>query len=155
MSHIDIYLICFGVITIAIIFYKLFFIKKDSNNSYIKKRLLTDNEFEFFNRLVRALPNYYICPQVSMGALLDAKSNDYDNEKKMRYTFGFKIVDFVIYSKNKEVIAIIELDDRTHDKEKDYARDLMLREAGYKILRFESKKKPKIEEIAKIFSNIK
>lgn len=147
-------LLIFGCFIIVFLAYKLFSSSSDKGEGYKKKKLLTDNEFDFFQRLVRAAPNCYVCPQVSMGALLDSYSNDYEKEKHMRYNFGYKIVDFVLYNNNKEVVAIIELDDRTHDKEKDYKRDLMLREAGYKILRFESKKKPRVDQLSKIILSL-
>lgn len=143
-----------GIFLLFVSFYFLFKNKETSSSSFQPKKLLTDNEFEFFQRLIKACPNYFICPQVSMGALLNSASSDYEKEKQLRYSFGYKIVDFVIYSQEKKVIAIVELDDRTHDKEKDYKRDLMLREAGYKILRFESKRKPKIQELSNIIRNL-
>ncbi|KAA0080933.1 hypothetical protein CIW54_22985, partial [Paraburkholderia sp. T12-10] len=36
--------------------------------SYKRRNLLTDNELEFFDRLVKALPAHYIFPQVAMSA---------------------------------------------------------------------------------------
>lgn len=148
----------FVIIGVSIVFYsiyKLFFQKDNLSGKYIPKKLLTDNEYDFFIRLVRACPeNVYVFSQVSMGAILNANSNDYEEDKKLRYNFGYKIIDFVLYSSDKKVLAIIELDDRTHNKENDYKRDIMLREAGYKILRFESKKKPKTNELAQIIRNL-
>lgn len=114
---------------------------------YKAKSLMSDNEFEFFNRLVKALPEYYVFPQVSMGAILYAEKN---SKQGTRGTFAQKRVDYIIY-KNQSIVAIIELDDKTHIKVNDEKRDNMLHQAGYKTIRFESKNKPSIEEIRKLF----
>lgn len=118
---------------------------------YKSKPLMTKNEFEFFNRLVLALPEYYVCPQVSLGALLEGDTTDYKLKNSIRLTFAQKFADYVVFSKENTVIAIVELDDKTHVKEKDDKRDAMLNQAGYKTIRFESKNKPTIEEIKKLF----
>lgn len=62
--------------------------------------------------------------------------------------FAQKMADIV--NKLKEVIAITELDDRTQNKEKDAKRDVMLHQAEYRTLRFESKNKQNVEELQKI-----
>jgi very-short-patch-repair endonuclease len=49
------------------------------------------------------------------------------------------------------VVAIIELDDRTHSPERDKERDALLETAGYRVLRFQSKQKPSIDEISALF----
>jgi len=72
----------------------------------------------------------------------------------LRNRFDRKVADYVICARNTfQVVAIIELDDRTHDykKEKDAERDAMLNAAGYRTERFESKKKPSEAEIAQRF----
>lgn len=148
------FVIVIALILVLFSLFKVFFLKSKIDSKYIPKKLMTDNEFEFFNRLVRALPDYFIFSQVSMGAILEANGESPEEDRKLRYDFGYKIIDYVVYDKQKKIIALVELDDRTHDKERDYKRDIMLRSAGYKVLRFESKRKPKIEEIKKIFSSL-
>lgn len=114
---------------------------------YSKKQLLTNNEFEFFNRLIKALPEYHVLTQVSMGAVLNVKDLKNPNNTFARNTFDRKIIDFVILDKKNNIVAIIELDDRTHDSEKDAKRDAMLHNAGYKTVRFHSKNKPDYKTI--------
>lgn len=122
---------------------------------YKASPLMTDNEFEFFNRLIQALPDYYIFPQVSFGAILDSIGETAQEKQRIRFTFSQKRADYVIYNNYKQIVAIVELDDRTHNVQNDAKRDAMLNEAGYKVLRFQSKQKPSISEISKIFKNIK
>ncbi len=120
---------------------------------YKSKPLMTENEKEFFNRLVLALPNHYVFPQVAFGALL--QPNVKGNNKKyysVRGTFAQKIADYVVCDQSMSIIAIIELDDKTHSNDKDAKRDAMLEQAGYKIIRWNSKKKPTVQEITEIFN---
>jgi hypothetical protein len=109
-----------------------------------EKALLTENEKEFYGRLLDAFPDCHVLPQVSMGALIQSEGG------VARHRFAQKIVDFVVCDTNLEVIALIELDDRTHSAEKDYWRDKMTGAAGYVTHRFESKKKPYPNEIRRV-----
>lgn len=109
------------------------------------KTLLTANELEFFARLEAAVPELRFLAQVAMGALLEptvprSQTKAYYRQRGM---FSQKIVDFVAQNRHDgSVVAIIELDDRTHDAGKDAKRDAMLASAGYRTIRWESKFKP-------------
>lgn len=109
------------------------------------KPLLTDNEMEFLSRLEGAAPELRFCPQVAMGALMDPAVTRGDRKAyyRLRGMFSQKIVDFVAQRRSDgQIVAVIELDDRTHDAEKDARRDEMLTSAGYRIVRWQSKSKP-------------
>lgn len=110
-----------------------------------QKTLLTPNELEFLGRLEAAAPELRIFPQVAMGALLDPAVPRSDGKAyyRLRGMFSQKIVDFVAQRRSDgAIVAIIELDDRTHDSGKDAKRDDMLTSAGYRIVRWNSKAKP-------------
>lgn len=124
---------------------------RDKNKSLIvPKPILTENEIEFLHRLQRALPEYHVFPQVALGAILDAT-----NEKgrlAKRGKFSQKIADYVVCERmTMTILAIIELDDKTHNKRKDQERDAMLGAAGYRVIRFQSKRKPSEAEISHYF----
>jgi hypothetical protein len=109
------------------------------------KALLTANELEFLGRLEAAAPELRFFPQVAMGALLDPAVPRSDRKAyyRLRGMFSQKIVDFVAQRRaDGQIVAIIELDDRTHDADKDARRDEMLRSAGYRTVRWNSKTKP-------------
>lgn len=127
--------------------------KGGKNRRYKAKPILTDNEREFFTRLVNALPQYRVLPQVSFGALLvpAVSGKDYN---ATRATFSQKIADFVVCDAAMQVIAIVELDDRTHNADKDAKRDAMLEDAGYVVVRFQSRHKPDAAKIRKVFDEI-
>ena len=121
-------------------------------NNLCQKQLLTSNEQKFFARLCRALPAYYVFPQVAFNALLDNKDfMPYADWRFLRRTFHSLVADFVICDRTTfQVIAVVELDDKTHDnkQEADGRRDAMLKTAGYRVERFKSKDRPSDTEIA-------
>ena len=119
------------------------------------KPLLTGNETEFFHRLQRALPAYQVFPQVSFGALLTDDGKLSRNARwSIRGKFDRKIADFVICERGSlKVVALIELDDRTHDASADRQRDAITKMAGYQTFRFQSKQKPSEKEIAALFQH--
>ena len=117
---------------------------------FVKKQLLTPNELHFYKRLVEAAgPERVVLCQVSMGALMDNRKGGSDKRSwALRAKYSQKIVDFVVCdAETMDVEWLVELDDRTHSKVKDAERDMMTRSAGYRTLRFESKKKPTVSEL--------
>lgn len=118
--------------------------------SYRQKALMSPVEIEFFERLTEALPEHYIFPQVAMGAILKPKvTSDKKEFHSIRGTFAQKIIDFIVCDKNMNIVAIVELDDKSHNADKDDKRDAMLNSVGYKTIRWQAGNKPKIEDIAK------
>ena len=108
------------------------------------KHLMTETEVLFFGLLRSALPEFHIFPQVAMGALLSA--SDWRN----RSFFAQKIADFVIcQSPGMNVVAVVELDDRSHDRKtkKDRTRDQMLTSVGYATIRWDCRAVPTIDQI--------
>lgn len=122
------------------------------------RRLITPNELEFLRRLRRALPEFEVLPQVSMGALLDADlPAGHPRIWTIRRMFSMKMVDFVICEPTSlQVVAVVELDDQSHDEkyEKDAHRDLLLASAGIATLRWESRAKPTEAAIAARVRNL-
>lgn len=106
---------------------------------------MTENESEFFGRLIVALPDHYIFPQVALSALIEAAAMD----KKRAYSDHLRIaqqrVDYVVCDRSCQVVAVVELDDRTHSRKKDEVRDARLQQAGIHTVRFQSKSKPTVE----------
>ena len=133
----------------------LLFSRKPWLSRIRRKSLLTPNETEFFHRLQRALPAYRVFPQVSFAALL---TDDGALSRQARWTlrarFDRKIADFVVCEAGSlKVVALIELDDKTHNASADRQRDAITKAAGYRTFRFESKAKPSEPEIAALFQH--
>lgn len=103
---------------------------------------MTDNELEFFGRLVAALPEHYIFPQVALSALIEAASSDKKTAHSDRLKIAQQRADYVVCTKNGDVVAVVELDDRSHSAAKDQLRDSRLEQAGIRTIRFQSRAKP-------------
>lgn len=99
---------------------------------WAKASPLTKREQPMYFRLIEAFPDHIVLAQVAFSALLDSKS------PAIRNTFDRKVADFVVCSKGFTVLAVIELDDSTHDGRElqDAARAALLTEAGYRVLRY-------------------
>ncbi|WP_336314644.1 DUF2726 domain-containing protein [Sphingomonas koreensis] len=118
----------------------------DGSLAPIAKRFLTAREQAMLVALEHVLPMYRIHAQVSMGALLAAprrpgrRFNTAD-----RNAFSQKIVDFVVVDPTTWiVVALVELDDRSHNAIKDRVRDAMTAGAGYKTIRISSSARPTV-----------
>lgn len=115
--------------------------------TYQQRKLMTDNEEEFFGRLVAALPEHYIFPQVAMSALLSSASGDKRTAHADRLRIAQQRADYVVCNRRCEVVAVVELDDKTHSLQKDELRDARLAQAGIRTVRFQAKSKPKVAVI--------
>lgn len=120
---------------------------KDWTGTYKQRKLMTDNEAEFFGRLVVALPEHYIFPQVAMSALLNTASGDKRIAHSDRLRIAQQRVDYVICTRSCEVVAVVELDDKTHSRAKDQLRDARLQQAGIRTVRFQAREKPRVDAI--------
>jgi hypothetical protein len=116
--------------------------------AYRKRPVMTPNEIEFYGRITRALPGMHVCPQVAMHALIEPTST---NSKIRLVDFrrvSQKVVDYAVFDAHWEVVAIIELDDRTHLVSRDAIRDGYTGAAGIRTLRYQSRAKPAETQIA-------
>ena len=114
---------------------------------YRRHTIMTENEREFYRRILDACPNCQVWPQVPILALVrpDAK------EGSRAFWMAFKRisntrVDWVVVQ-DMEVLAIVELDDRSHDARKDAQRDRILKSCGYRVVRFSSSRRPDPRQI--------
>ena len=99
--------------------------------------LMTKRERIVCEMIERAVPTARVHPQVSMGAILRPKAGlDRSRSTSVRNRFSSKREDFVLeYRVSGEIIAIVELDDRTHSRAADKQRDRMTARAGYLTIR--------------------
>jgi len=127
-----------------------------TGDAFQEKPFLTENELEFLHRMELAMPEIRFHAQVSMGALINPAATKGDKDfNRLRRKFAQKIVDFVAQDRRSgRVIAIIELDDKTHDPLKDAQRDAMTADAGYITIRWDSRAKPSIDEIRRTLGSI-
>lgn len=116
------------------------------------RALLTENELGFYQDLEAALPEFRILAQVSMGAIMEPDLSLEDASEPGRFLsvrgrFAQKVIDFVVVDEAFQIVALVELDDCTHDPVKDAERDRVTAMAGYLTIRYDSRQKPSPEEI--------
>ena len=113
---------------------------------FTSRPLMTDNELEFFARLKKALPECTIFSQVAMSGVLDVTLRKGEpGYWEARSKFDRKRMDYVVCTSGGErVIAVVELDDRSHGGKRgeDAKRDAMLAKVGIRTVRFPSSPRP-------------
>ena len=140
-----------AIIVIAIVFVAiaLLFLKKRSAGRadkwplYPRKPLSAVEQILYF-RLTKALPDHIVLAQVQLSRLLGVKKGN--NYQAWTNRINRMSVDFVVCAKDSTVLAVIELDDSSHNaknrKEADAKKDKALGDAGVKIHRWNVKAIP-------------
>lgn len=116
---------------------------------YVARPVLSDPEQSLYWRLYDVLPSdkFVLLSQVSFAAFISARGgSQFDRDSKFN-SARQKYADFVVCSLDFQVLAVIELDDRSHDLERDKARDAILNEAGIAVVRWNVKNLPTTQEI--------
>ena len=108
------------------------------------KRLLTQPEQVLYHRLVKALPNHIVLAQVQVSRVLGVKKGSRVHEWNNR--INRLSYDFVICDKAATVIAVIELDDKSHESERrrstDAKKNKATIDAKLKLVRWQVKSLP-------------
>lgn len=114
--------------------------------------LLTARERDVLVLIERAVPHARVYVQVAMGALLRPVTGQSRFDwAGARNRFSREIVDFVIEDRESgAVLALVELDDGSHDAALDAQRDAMTIAAGYRTLRLPAGRLTKAEIIASL-----
>lgn len=98
-------------------------------------KFLTLSERRVFQSIIEALPNHWVFPQVAMSALVVPKPGI----DVAREHIAQKYVDFAILDHGFNVVAVLELDDPSHerpDRQKaDAQKDYALKSAGIRVAR--------------------
>lgn len=119
-----------------------------------KEKLLTNPEKVLYFRLIEALPDYCVFAQVQLSQLMSVKKGH--DFKQWFNRINRMSADFVVTNKAMDVIAVIELDDRTHDKpdriEADKKKDKALTSAGIKVIRWKFSPMPTVAQIKEAFN---
>jgi hypothetical protein len=118
---------------------------------YSRKSLMTENEQNMYWRLIETLPNHVVLAQVEMSSCVGTEGLAAFN------TISGKSFDFVVCDKAMNILAAIEIDDKSHtqeprvkaDKTKSQALDM----AGIKLIRWPAVPLPSRLEIVKALAN--
>lgn len=119
---------------------------------YAKKPLSQPEQILYF-RLVQALPDHIILAQVQLSRLLGVKNGS--NYQAWLNRINRMSVDFVVCNKDSSIVAVIELDDATHQSEDrqtaDAKKDKALESAGVHVVRWQAKAVPDLATIQRAF----
>lgn len=102
------------------------------------RNLLTDREQSLYQRLLSLYPHYKIFVQVALSQLIDADRNHPESES-IRARYKQLVADFVLCRPDLSVVAVIELDDRSHERPRrqraDARKNKALADAGIRLVR--------------------
>ncbi len=119
---------------------------------YAKKPLSQPEQVLYF-RLVQALPEHIILAQVQLSQLLGVKKGN--NYQAWLNRINRMSADFVVCNKDSSIVAVIELDDSTHQRKDrqaaDAKKDKALASANVRIVRWQAKSIPDIAAISATF----
>lgn len=114
--------------------------------AFKRKKPLTQPEEVLYHRLVEALPEYVVLAQVQLTALMSVRGR---GQQTWFNKISRKSVDYVICLKDFTVVAALELDDKSHEKEArmaaDADKDRAFEAAGIKLLRLKGMELPNVE----------
>ncbi len=116
----------------------------EENWPFYAKRLMSKPEQVLYHRLISALPEHIILAQVQLSRVLGVKKGYNFGEWNNR--INRMSVDFIVCQKDASVIAVIELDDKSHEAESrqkaDAKKDKALASAEISIIRWKVEKMP-------------
>ena len=110
---------------------------------YAKKPLSAPEQVLYF-RLSKLLPEHIVLAQVGLSRLLGVKKGN--NFQAWQNRINRMSADFVVCSKDSSIVAVIELDDASHEREDrkaaDAKKDKALSAAGVRVIRWQAKSLP-------------
>lgn len=119
---------------------------------YQARRVMTDREQVLYHRLREALPDCLIFTQVQLSQVISVKYRT-KNPQAWLNKISQKSVDFVVCHPDSSVLAVIELDDKSHNNAKQASRDAdkskALKDGGVKLIRV--REVPSVTTICKAF----
>ncbi len=124
-----------AAIIIAALILLLVISKSLKSPKYAKKKsLLTDCEIAYYNALLNVLGGeYMLLPQINLATVINKTS-------KGGRTELFRNADFGIFTKNFEPLALIEINDASHErkdrKERDKKVNKICKKAGLPLITF-------------------
>jgi hypothetical protein len=114
------------------------------------KNLLTERERSLYQRLMSLYPEHKIFVQVALSQLIDVDRNHPERDS-IRARYKQLVADFVLCRSDLSVVAVIELDDRTHEwpkrKAADARKNKALADAGIRLVRIPAGRLPSEDDL--------
>jgi len=109
-----------------------------------KGRLLTDRERALYQRLVQTLPGHIVLSQVQLLQVLNFQRGR--RSQAILNRISQLSLDFLILNPDTSIVAAVELDDATHERENrrqaDARKSHALQSAGVALIRWSAKSLP-------------
>lgn len=98
-------------------------IRDKHSSEYVKKKYLTVTERLFYHKLLDATRtmNVHVFPQINLASVITKTNTKYRTEL-------FRNADFGIFDENYNVLALIELNDQSHNRSERRERDSSVRQ---------------------------
>ncbi len=139
------YIVIVVAVVIALIAGYVFAVRRSIGRALpvVPRRLMTPRERDVLLLIEAAVPQCRVHAQVAMGGLVDCRKGVTRKvSTSVRNRFDRKRIDFVLEERSSgDVLALVELDDRTHNAAKDRARDEITSAAGYRTIRLRAGKR--------------
>lgn len=88
---------------------------------YYQKNFMTGCELNFYDKIKELEVDYKIVPQINLATIIQKRNKGYINEL-------FKNIDFAIFTNDyKQLLLLIELNDKSHNKRNRKNRDLKVK----------------------------
>lgn len=117
------------------------------------KNLLTERERSLYQRLLSLYPEHKLFVQVSLSQLIDVPEG-HPERMSIRNQFSQLVADFALCRSNLSVIAVIELDDRSHERadrrRADARKNKALADAGIRLVRIPAGRLPTEDDLRKL-----
>ena len=140
MNSIQIMFISIFVLIILWIFFKTIIrnAKESKNWPFYLKRIMSVPEQFLYFKLCKVLPEYIVLSQVGLSRIIGVKKGYNFHEWNNR--INRMSVDFLVCKKDASIVAVIELDDKSHNRSErlvaDAKKDKALLSAGIRIIRW-------------------
>lgn len=115
---------------------------------YRARVLMSPPEREAYARLLRASPENLIFGQVQFSRAIEPKAGA---QRRWHLRIAQLSADFVICRQDTSVLALVEIDDRSHERaiqrKRDRKKDAACRAAGIPIIRWQARQLPSSDEM--------
>lgn len=138
-----------AIIALLVVIVAIVIVKKAQAWPYRAVAIMSPIEKKFYWQLKNAFPNYHILAQVQLSQVIRPPRGK--NELKWLNKIWHMSLDYVILDDELELIAVIELDDRSHllkrRREADLRKNKALKVAGVKLIRIPTNNIPNNEQL--------
>jgi hypothetical protein len=117
------------------------------------RNLLSNRENKLYQNLIALYPDHKIFVQVALSQLINVDRNHPERDS-IRARYKQLVADFVLCRSDLSVVAVIELDDRTHEwpkrKAADARKNKALADAGIRLVRIPAGRLPSEDDLRKL-----